>query len=49
MEFFSLPAVIVNGRIVSRRGEPVDPDALCHRISEHLAEPADVTARSKRL
>ena len=39
LQFFSMPAVIVNGRVISRRGRPLDPDALCHRISELLAEP----------
>ncbi len=36
LQFFSLPAVIVNGRILSRRGRLLDPDALCHAVNEIL-------------
>lgn len=36
LQLFSLPAVVVNGRVVSRRGQPVDPDELCHLIGEAL-------------
>lgn len=35
-ELFSLPAVIVNGRVLSRRKRPLDPDALCHAIRSAL-------------
>lgn len=35
-QLFSLPAVIVNGRVLSRRGQPLDPDALCDEISRLL-------------
>jgi len=35
-QWFSLPAVIVNGRILSDRGKPLDPDALCHAIQRIL-------------
>ncbi len=34
LQMFSLPAVIVNGRVVSRRGQPPTPDDLCHLIAE---------------
>jgi hypothetical protein len=37
LQFFSLPAVIVNGRILSCRGRLLDPDALCHAVNEILA------------
>ena len=37
-QIFSLPAVVVNGRVFSRRDRPVDPDALCHAIGELLGE-----------
>ncbi len=40
LQLFSVPAVIVNGRVVSRRTRPVDPDALCHTIGELLEESA---------
>lgn len=36
LQLFSLPAVIVNGRVISRRNRPVDPDALCHLVSKQL-------------
>jgi hypothetical protein len=36
LQWFSLPAVVVNGRVISRRGEPVDPDTLCHTIKTLL-------------
>jgi hypothetical protein len=29
---FSLPAVVVNGKVLSRGGELPNPDALCHHI-----------------
>jgi len=37
LQFFSLPAVIVNGRILSCRSRSLDPDALCHAVNEILA------------
>jgi len=36
LQFFSLPAVILNGRVMSRRGQPLDPDSLCHEITRLL-------------
>ena len=47
-QLFSLPAVVVNGRVLSRRGQPLDPDALCHEISGLLGRPIpdDQTAGS---
>ncbi len=47
-QLFSLPAVVVNGRVLSRRGQPLDPDALCYEISRLLGEPIpdDQTADS---
>jgi hypothetical protein len=36
LQLFALPAVLVNGRVLSRRGQTVDPDQLCHTISEYL-------------
>ncbi len=35
-QFFSLPAVIVNGRVLTRRGETLTPDQLCHAVSQIL-------------
>ncbi len=35
-QLFSLPAVIINGHIVSRRDGPPDPDSVCHRIHRLL-------------
>lgn len=51
LQLFSLPAVIVNGRVISRRGEPLDPDTLCHHVSEILgrADDAAPSAVSPRL
>lgn len=37
-QFFSLPAVIVNGRAIHRRGQLVTPDELSHAIAECLGE-----------
>jgi hypothetical protein len=42
LQLFSIPAVIVNGRVLSRRGEPLDPDALCHVLSTLLAREPSV-------
>lgn len=33
---FALPAVIVNGRVLTLGGTPTDPDTLCGAISDHL-------------
>jgi hypothetical protein len=41
-QLFSLPAVIVNGRVISRRHRPVDPDTLCHAVGECLDEASSV-------
>jgi len=35
---FSLPAVVLNGRVLSRRDRALDPDALCHAVGELLEE-----------
>ncbi len=40
-QFHSLPAVIVNGSVLSRRDRQLDPDALCHAVSCLLAQPTD--------
>lgn len=37
LQFFSLPAVVINGRVVGRPGKPPDPDMVCHTIGELLA------------
>jgi len=37
-QMFSLPAVVVNGRVISRRGQPLDPDTLCHEIAQRLPQ-----------
>jgi len=37
-QWFSLPAVIVNGRVLSARGVPLDPDTLCHEVGRLLVE-----------
>lgn len=48
-QFFALPAVIVNGRVISRRGQPLDPDTLCHQITRLLpAEDETVPAGRPR-
>ena len=39
LQLYSLPAVIVNGQVISRRHHPVDADTLCHRIAELLGTP----------
>ena len=36
LQAFSLPAVVLNGRVLSRRDRPLDPDTLCHAIGELL-------------
>ena len=36
LQMFSLPAVVVNGRVISRRNRPLDPDSLCHEIHQLL-------------
>jgi hypothetical protein len=36
LQMFSLPAVIVNGRVLRGRDAVVDPDTLCHVIREYL-------------
>jgi hypothetical protein len=35
---FSLPAVVLNGRVLSRGDRPLDPDTLCHAIGKLLEE-----------
>ncbi len=32
LQMFSLPAVVLNGRVISRRGRTLDPDTLCHHV-----------------
>lgn len=41
---FSLPAVVVNGKVLSRGGALPDPDALCHHIRELLGGVESTTA-----
>ena len=36
LQMFSLPAVVLNGRVIGRKGLPVDPDTLCRTIGELL-------------
>jgi hypothetical protein len=38
LQMFSLPAVVLNGRVVSRRGQAPDPDAVCHEIGALLGK-----------
>ena len=38
LQMFALPAVVVNGRVLSRRDRPMDPDTLCRAIGELLGE-----------
>ena len=38
LQMFSLPAVVLNGRVISRRDRPLDPDTLCQQIRERLGE-----------
>ena len=33
LQMFSLPAVVLNGRVISQRGKTMDPDTICHEIS----------------
>jgi hypothetical protein len=35
-QWFTLPAVVVNGRVLGTRRRPVDPDAVCHEIGQIL-------------
>ncbi len=37
LQMFSLPAVVLNGRIISRHGRPLDADTLCRMVSELLS------------
>ncbi len=37
LQLFALPAVVVNGRVISRRGRPMDPDCLCHAVNQLLS------------
>ncbi len=37
LQAFSLPAVVLNGRVLSQRDRTLDPDTLCHAIGEVLA------------
>ena len=45
LQLFSLPAVVVNGRVISRRGQPPDPDGLCRAIGQLLTEREGATRR----
>jgi hypothetical protein len=38
LQCFSLPAVVVNGRVLGRDGRSVDPDTLCHAIGQALGQ-----------
>ena len=38
LQTFSLPAVVLNGRVISRRGRTLDPDTLCHKIGRLLGD-----------
>jgi len=50
LQLFSLPAVIVNGRVISRRGRALAPDDLLREVECRLATtiPADQTAGPMR-
>lgn len=37
LQLFSLHALVLNGRIISHRGRPLDPDTLCRTINELLS------------
>lgn len=43
LQFFSLPAVVVNGRVISRSGEPIHPDTLRRIISGLLPRESEST------
>lgn len=45
-QLFSIPAVIVNGRVLGGRNVPFSPDMLCHEIAMLLERRADRAARS---
>ncbi len=34
LQLFSLPAVIVNGQVISRRGRPLDADTFCQTVRQ---------------
>lgn len=36
LQLFSVPAIVVNGKVVTRRGQPLHPDDLCHLVRKHL-------------
>ena len=36
LQVFSLPAIIVNGRVLTKRGRPLEPDIVCHAVREQL-------------
>lgn len=44
LQAFSLPAVVVNGKVLSRGAALPDPDALCHHLRELLAQVPSTTA-----
>jgi hypothetical protein len=40
LQLFSLPTVVINGRVLSQRSQTLDPDTVCHAISELLGRAA---------
>ena len=38
LQLFSLPAVIINGSVISKRNQPISPDDVCYEISQRLEE-----------
>ena len=40
LQLFPIPAVIVNGRVVTRRSQVCDPDTLCHQVQQLLGASA---------
>ena len=47
-ECFSLPAVLVNGRVISDPSRLISPDELCHAITQYLAEPDSLEESNSR-
>lgn len=37
-QLFSIPAVIVNGKPIHKRNQPLTPDQLSHAVAEHLPQ-----------
>jgi hypothetical protein len=36
-QWFSLPAIVINGAVIQGHGRQADPDMICHRVAQLLA------------